>query len=112
MKDLKFASGKDVNFSNKSAKGKFTLHGAPAVKIEKAYTIIEFPGGGIEITRTSDNQYWVHVTVNHPEALAFDAKPGQIVDARIDVHNDHASLERAAPLLDPAINHLAILIKS
>lgn len=37
------------------------LYGDPNIKIEKPYTILKFPGGSVEISRTPDGEYWVHV---------------------------------------------------
>ncbi len=98
---MKFNKGTHVNWSDKSAHGVFSLKGDPAYP-EKAQTILEFPGGSIEIARTSEGEYWAHIAV--------DRDAGHITDGRIDVWNDHASLERGKPLMDPDISHIAIKI--
>lgn len=79
---LKFNSGSECNFSGKPAEGEFTLHGDPAVKIEKVYTIIHFPGGHFELSRCEDGSYWAHIGVEQPGNVM--TKAGRVVDARID----------------------------
>lgn len=27
--------------------------------------MIEFPGGNVNVTRTTDNKYWIHIHLNH-----------------------------------------------
>ena len=39
------------------------LEGNPK-KPEKAYFRVAFPGGDVEVVRTTTNDYWVHVRVN------------------------------------------------
>ncbi len=108
---LKFNRGSDCNFPGQPAAGRFALYGDKDRQIEKAYTILEFPGGAIELARTSDGEYWVHVAVNHPNK-AWEGGPasGKIIDARIDLVDAHADAERGAPLMNPDINHIAIRI--
>jgi hypothetical protein len=56
---------------------------------EPATHIIEFPGGAIELSRTSDGNYWAHIIVNRDFALPGDIEGmegayGEIVGSRID----------------------------
>jgi hypothetical protein len=39
---------------------------------EPATHIIEFPGGAVELSRTSDGNYWAHIIVNRDFALPGD----------------------------------------
>lgn len=83
-----------------------TLHGDPAVKIEKPYTIIGFPGGDVEISRTTDGRYWVHIAVRDG---------GRISEARIDAKGRYA--DQANEALEDEINkgdveHIAFLVES
>jgi len=109
MKNIKFANGSDLNWPGKNATGEFTLYGDREKTIEKVTTVINFPGGHVEISRTSNNQYWVHVGITHPENK-WGAQAGKLIDARIDVINKNADKHRAAPLLQSDIDHVAFLI--
>jgi hypothetical protein len=57
---------------------------------ESAEHIIVFPGGSISVTRTSNNEYWAHIEVNHPEKgqligeAVRESKLGEVVGARAD----------------------------
>jgi hypothetical protein len=55
---------------------------------ESAEHIIEFPGGAIQVARTSDGEYWAHIIVNRGFAGADgdgrESARGEVVDARID----------------------------
>lgn len=67
---------------------RIALLGDKTKRPESAQHIIEFPGGAVELTRTSTGDYWVHVIVNR-EQIIDDADGrvsafGRIVDARID----------------------------
>lgn len=57
-------------------------------KPEPAQHIIEFPGGAIELSRTTDGEYWAHIIVNRewsdPDQEGMHAARGEVVDARID----------------------------
>lgn len=43
---------------------------------EPSTGVIKFPGGHVEVTRTSDGSYWAHLTVVDPQ---------NIVDSRMDI---------------------------
>jgi len=56
---------------------------------EPATHIIEFPGGAVELSRTSDGNYWAHFIGNRDFALPGDIEGmegayGEIVGSRID----------------------------
>src|SRR6266481_547642 len=59
------------------------------IRPEPATHIIEFPGGAIELSRTTDGNYWAHIIVNRDFALPDDAHGlraayGEIIGSRID----------------------------
>jgi len=87
------------------------LHGDKTTKPESAQHIIEFPGGSIELSRTTDGHYWAHIAVNKGQVLddcdGFNGKQGEVISARLDTENAVLSLD------DPKrIQHLAVLIRT
>jgi len=62
-------------------------------KAESGTHIIEFPSGNIELTRTTDNEYWVHISVNDQDGIdgvgTRLSKKGVVVDARITHSDDY-----------------------
>ncbi len=87
-----------------------TLFGNKEVKPEKPYTIIGFPGGGVEIARCEDGRYWVHVAVHErtPEDPA-----GTITGARIDAdgrYTDEANELLQGEVAKGDITHIAFLV--
>lgn len=72
---------------------------------EPSTAIIKFPGGHVEVTRTSDNTYWAHVGVE---------EASNIVDSRIDYDFEgYKKSECKIPDVPHAehIKHIAINIK-
>lgn len=61
--------------------------------------VIKFPGGFVEVSRTSDNQYWAHITVN---------ESAKITDSRLD-YNYETSQEIDEQI--PPIPHEDGLVK-
>ena len=61
------------------------LKGNPA-NPEPTHARIMFPGGDVDVVRTSDNEYWVHIRVNRADATSYDPcqQTARIVDARAD----------------------------
>ena len=62
--------------------------------LEKATFIVSFPGGYIELSRTSQNNYWLHVGVHHEENGLFIPKEDQaarITKAKMSIHGKHSS---------------------
>jgi len=56
-------------------------------KPEPIYFKVKFPGGEATVVRTADDDYWVHVTVDHDPA----ARPiAAFSDARLDFRGLHA----------------------
>lgn len=64
------------------------LRGDKTKKPESAQHIIEFPGGAIELSRTSDNEYWAHIIVNRGwgggDSDGLTSARGEVVGSRID----------------------------
>jgi hypothetical protein len=77
------------NYLIDTAPQRIELLGDRIKRPEPATHVIEFPGGAIELSRTSEGFYWAHIIVNRDFALPEDiegmeAAYGQIVDSRID----------------------------
>lgn len=76
------------NWPIDKAPKQISLFGDPKIKTESAQHIIEFPGGAVEVTRTSDNEYWAHIIINRgwsdSDQTGIHAARGEVVDARID----------------------------
>lgn len=77
-------------------------------KPEPTTAIIKFPGGFVEVARTSDGQYWAHINTD---------KGSNIVDSRIDYdYEKYAELvgnnqETIPPIPgEGSIKHMAIRI--
>lgn len=113
-----FVEGK-VDFSQRftvnnqlfgKAPARLQLFGDKTRKIESASHIIEFPGGAIELSRTSAGDYWAHVLVNR-EFADNDCKGlcnsfGDVIAARISASDG----VHAFPA-HPEITQFAILIR-
>jgi hypothetical protein len=72
---------------------------------EPATGIIKFPGGHVEVSRTSDGNYWAH--------LSFDEQ-ASVVGSRIDYnHEGYAATGGSIPDVPHAdkIQHFAFLVK-
>jgi len=77
------------NYLFGNAPRQIELFGDKTRKAEPATHIIEFPGGAIELSRTSDGNYWAHIIVNRDFALpgeieGLEGAYGEIVGSRID----------------------------
>ena len=88
------------------------LHGDPKVRPEPEHVRIVFPGGEVDVARTDDGSYWVHVSVNREEDVLTEAAEfaGQLVDARLDVRGKHAADCDAGDFTDPGLYHLAVRV--
>jgi hypothetical protein len=91
------------------------LEGNPK-KPEPIHFRVKFPGGSIEVVRTTDDQYWAHVNVNHPERSerfkGDGVQDGFLTDARIDSLNKHAADMDPGDFADPGLYHLAVRVAS
>lgn len=63
------------------------LLGDKTKRPESAQHIIEFPGGAIELSRTTDGCYWAHIIVNRGDVVddseGRTSARGAIVESRI-----------------------------
>lgn len=76
------------NFPIDKAPKRIELLGDKTKRPEPAQHIIEFPGGAIELTRTSKEEYWAHIIVHHGQVLELDGSTresarGIVVASRI-----------------------------
>ena len=88
------------------------LEGNPK-KPEPIHFRIVFPFGDVDVVRTTDNQYWVHVRCNNPKDGMFvsgDTMPGKFVDGRIDMHGKHASDCDHGDFGHPDMYHMAVRV--
>lgn len=72
-----------------------------------------FPGGDVDIVRTTDDDYWVHVRVNHEDHGMFNPGediPARIIDARLDLTNEHTANVNVGDFNNPNLYHLAIRV--
>jgi len=79
---------------------------------ESAETIIVFPGGSISVCRTTDNEYWAHIDVNHGQVIEDTiraSKSGEIVSSRLDYTNPPSDIRK---MDTDKLNHIAVLIKT
>lgn len=89
------------------------LEGDPK-KPEPIHFRVMFPGGDIDIVRTSDNQdYWVHLRVDRPDdgqdpyRKVMDAR---IVDARLDCRDKAVTDTDVGDFKNPSLYHMAVRI--
>ena len=64
------------------------LLGDKTKRPESAQHVIEFPGGAIEVSRTSSGDYWAHIHVNRDWAMddmkGIKGAIGEVVGSRLD----------------------------
>jgi len=89
------------------------LEGNPK-KPEPIHFRVMFPGGDIDIVRTSDNQdYWIHLRVDHPddgESPDRKVMDARIVGARLDCRDKAAVDTDVGDFNNPSLYHLAVRI--
>jgi hypothetical protein len=100
---------KSVNIDK--APKRIELFGDKTKRIEPAQHVIEFPGGAIELSRTSDGDYWAHIIVNRQDVVdecnGLHCAFGEIVGSRIDADDgvnripDHERITQIALLIRP-----------
>lgn len=80
---------------------------------EPSAAIIKFPGGYVEVSRCSDNSYWVHIQRNLENNPEVDITEGAIADSRIDytpeVWSQYGNIPNIPAHAD--IQHIAVRIK-
>jgi len=88
------------------------LEGNPQ-RPEPIHFRVVIPGGDVDIVRTSDDDYWVHVRVNHPGHGSFcrgEDVPGKILDARLDLTSKHTVDVNVGDFNSPDLYHLAVRV--
>jgi len=75
------------NYQIRNAPKRIDLLGDKTKRPEPAQHIIEFPGGAVEVSRTTEGSYWAHILIHRgqpiDEAQGFQSVQGQVVDSRI-----------------------------
>jgi len=75
-----------------------------------------FPGGNINIQRTSDDDYWVHIVVNKGQVLddiPSRSKPGKFVDSRVDLLFEETQQQSVIPINNVEnAGHIAVRIST
>jgi hypothetical protein len=99
------------NYQIARAPKRIELLGDKQKRPEPAQHIIEFPGGAIELSRTTDGNYWAHIIVNQDWSVedmeGLRGALGDVVGSRImRVGDDVRAIER-----DSGIQQIAVLIK-
>lgn len=100
------------NFNIKKAPKRIELLGDKTKRPESAQHIIEFPGGAIEVSRTTDGNYWAHIIVHRGEIVddteGRTGAIGKIVGSRIgrSYPHDVSDIENADD-----IEQIAVLIR-
>jgi hypothetical protein len=83
-----------------------------ASKPEPIHFRVVFPFGDVDIVRTTDNEYWVHVRCEHEkDGLHIPGVVcGKFVDARIDLHGQHAGIPDVGDFGNPDMYHMAVRV--
>lgn len=103
------------NYLIDRAPRRIELLGDKTRRPEPASHIIEFPGGAIELSRTSDGHYWAHIIVNRDFSLpdeieGMEGAYGVIVGSRIDY--EYPAKPNIVEVPDAQrVRQIAILIK-
>ena len=85
-------------------------------KLEPEHHEFRFPGGNVNIQRTSNNEYWVHIALNQEQVLdevpSLSAK-GFFCDSRLDLKHEEY-LKHGIPEIEHIenANHVAIRVKT
>jgi len=94
------------------APARIELLGDKTKRPEPAQHIIEFPGGAIELSRTSDGNYWAHILVNRDWAVSdvpgFRHCQGEVVASRL-CHGGRSGVDPIPAEQD--LCQLAVLIR-
>lgn len=112
MEQIDLFSGGGAECNRVKIGGRTDLHGDPKIKSEKPHTIVGFPGGDVEIARTSDGNYWVHVAIRRPHDEPNKA-PGKIIGARIDFegrYGNDANQVLRDEIAAGDVTHIAFLV--
>jgi hypothetical protein len=87
----------------------FIIKGDKLKQPEPIHHTIIFPGGHINVTRTTDNNYWAHIKVNKEKNedldTVEDSKEGKILKIRYDTSEGVKTIEADT-------DHFAVLIST
>ena len=88
------------------------LLGDPAKRPEPTYVRVVFPGGDVDVVRTEDGDYWVHVRIDTDVAVAEGRKDvaGRMVAARLDIGGKDAVATKLGDFAHPDLYHLAVRV--
>ena len=92
------------NYAIKKAPKEINLLGEKS-KPEPAQHIINFPGGAVEVSRTTDGNYWAHIIISDSQHQCGQ-HVGEIVGSRLTSDNGVEALPD-----EPNIKQVAVLIK-
>lgn len=78
---------------------------------EPTHFRVTTPFGDVDVARTTDDDYWIHVRVNRPQDGGDPERPrGRITAARIDSFTPDVEFPAGA-LADGGLYHLAVRIQ-
>ena len=91
------------------------VEGDKFTRNEPSCNVISFPGGYIEVSRTSNDEYWAHIYVNRDGQVYneshMQSKRGEIVDGRIDyIYPANPNVVEIENF--ETVNHIAVRIKT
>ncbi len=90
---------------------RITLEGDKTKKVEAAQHAIEFPGGAVEVSRTSTGEYWAHIHVYKGQVIedteGLCSAMGTVVCSRLEYGGSPEDVPNAE-----AMTHIALLIHS
>lgn len=105
------AGGNAKNWYIDDAPKRVELLGDKTRRAEVAEHIIEFPGGAIEVARTSDGNYWAHIIINRDYTVdglsGLKSRIGSVIESRMQIGGD--IVEIAAATTETA--QIAVLIR-
>lgn len=73
---------------------------------------VAFPGGDVDVVRTDDGSYWIHVRVDHPSEVVDDEIAGKLIDARLDIKGKHAADTNPGDFAHPDLYHVAVRVQA
>lgn len=81
-------------------------------KPEPIHFRVTFPGGHVDVVRTTGGEYWAHIGVNHRNSSNYDPlrSSGELVDGRMDLTNKSINETDMGDIQNPELYHLAIKV--
>lgn len=77
---------------------------------EPSSGIIIFPGGHVEVSRSSDGTYWAHIQIQE-ESDATGNPAGEVVSSRVDYHHPYGNKNGIPKVPDHEhIQHIAVRV--